>query len=380
MKNSAVRNFAKAALFAGGTLLAAATGAANAQQQPQPRPTGDPVTIMNNSPACLAFNHPDRNGVKFSQPELHRYDDVLRAFNKAISSYSGFSELRARLEKLNRPLNGICVYSHQTDAPIVPDTEIGSVDLNIFKETPWGPGLADPDHIKRNLDALVHVTTMMLAGNLAAAGLSVPALDPNVSAFIHAVTMANGHIEATLSTLERGLAENRLTEITPLLINEKAPFANEAALLLQKAMTKGTLSAEDRAGFRTAVIQSALKNPALRAGSFEAISGQMQELAKNGVNVSKLYMLVPPAEAVAKRLEQHLGALANTMIDGKPMLQAYLEHWAGNANDPVAELSEQFAQFRAYVGMMHEQAAQEKQKPQNDKPAPAPQIQPAPKP
>ncbi|MCB9990844.1 MAG: hypothetical protein H6867_05635 [Rhodospirillales bacterium] len=316
-----------------------------------------PTEAMRQMPACLSFAEPDRGGYKFDDAADHQYDEAMRTFIKNLRSYSGWNALVKQMENAGRPLNGVCMISGgDKQKPINIDDKLGSVDINIYKATSWGDSIRTPQEMQKDLDIISHVTIYTLGSNGVGRGLVSPQLTLSTNAFMSTVAHANGHAEAVLSTIERGLAENRLADIQDILFDASPDFKDEIALLYQKAVTQRTLSDADKSEFQAAVIQKLTQDPGHRMKEYQKMAQMMQALAKQGADVSPLFKATPPDAAVNNILEKRFGAdISGMTIDGKPLVESYRDFWANNPNDPAAPLTAQIEQFQQYIGMVIEQ-------------------------
>ncbi len=369
------RIFAAAAL-AGSTLLAAT--ATQAQQQPT---HATPAEAFNNTPTCVSFDNPDRTGVTFPDPALHQYDEVLKEFAEGLKSYSRWDEMAARLKKLGAALNGVCVYSQgEGKPPVGYDGQMGSIDINIHQSTPWGDGLLPPENAQKVLDSLIHFATFNMNSSVAGTRMVPPILTAETAAFLRSVVIANGHAEAVLATVERGLEENRLAELEPILFRNSPMFKDEIALLYNQVVTSGALTDADRQEFKASVMKAMLEDPGRRDNDFQSTATMMQQMARREVNVAELFNLEPEDHLITAQLTARFGPeLANMQIDGKPLYQAYKDFWANNPNDPAVPIKAQLEQFQQYVGSVFAQRAAEEAA-KNNAPEQAPQPVPQPMP
>jgi len=366
---SIVREFAKAAVLAG-SLFAASTAADAQQQRPVAVP---PAVALSQTPACQAFNYPDRGGFKFDQPEKHQYDQQLSTYAKELSEYSNWTALTTRLSAMGFKSNGVCAYNHGEGAPIILDGRTGTFDINLYKESPWGPQMQTPAELTATLDATLHYTIYNIM-NTNGLGRNIvnPKMAPESAAFIRTLIEANAHAEAILFTVERGMEQGKLADLATVIYDNSPMFQDQISELYLKADT-GTLTDADRQAFRESVVIALLKNADVRAGQYQMTGAAMQTLAQTGAPINDMFNVTPTDENIQKLLLARFGGeIANMRIDGKPLSEGYRTYWAAQQNDPGRAIGQQLDQLRAMIEQMHRQL----RGPQGEQPQPAPE-QPA---
>jgi hypothetical protein len=320
---SAFGRAARAAALALGTLTGAMALPALAQESAVPAvPT--PLVGTGMPVICLPMNNLDRRE--------HPFDEAMNKLAKSLMGYSGWDALMQKVDSLGNKLDGFCPMGGLQE----PAKFVKAERFTVLGIVPS----ASPEQTIEKIDSFYAPEALY---ELALKALSTDSNElvtlsdtPDTAVFLRGILYANAASEQILYSAEHFM-KTEDDKALQLAYKEFPQLREQIDNIFATAVDRmgERLADADRDGFKKAFIESALKNPVLRAEYYHAVKREFDMLAGAGYEVYDMFNTTPTDEEMTRRLDRFGPAVQG--ID----LKAIAAELAQRADDPAAKVNEE---------------------------------------